>query len=121
VNVPVPAVQAQDKSPDKHQSESQPSPDNTEKNLPTNHRNANRADQQSDEAGDRELTRKIRQSLVQDKSLSVYAHNVKIITRGGMVELKGPVRSQAEKDAINAKATEIAGGDKVKNDLTVKD
>src|ERR1700716_1855209 len=91
VNVPVPAVRAQDKSPDKHQSESQPSPDNTEKNLPTNHRNANRADQQSDEAGDRELTRKIRQSLVQDKSLSVYAHNVKIITRGEMVELKGPV------------------------------
>jgi len=34
--------------------------------------------------------------------------------------LKGPVRSQSEKDAVEAKATEIAGPSKVKNDLTVK-
>jgi osmotically-inducible protein OsmY len=66
------------------------------------------------------LTRKIRQSLTQDKSLSTYAHNVKIITRNGVVELKGPVRSQSEKDAVEAKATEIAGASKVKNELTVK-
>jgi hyperosmotically inducible protein len=98
----------------------QPEPDNTKKNLPTNHRDANRADQQSNTTSDVELTRKIRQSLTQDKSLSAYAHNVKIITRNGVVELKGPVRSQSEKDAVEAKATEIAGPSKVKNDLTIK-
>jgi hyperosmotically inducible protein len=94
--------------------------DNTKKNLPTNHHDANRADQQSNSSSDVELTRKIRQSLTQDKSLSTYAHNVKIITRNGVVELKGPVRSQSEKDAVEAKATEVAGTSKVKNELTVK-
>jgi hyperosmotically inducible periplasmic protein len=97
-----------------------PAPDNTKKNLPTNHHDANRADQQSNSSGDVELTRKIRQALNQDKSLSTYAHNVKIITRDGVVELKGPVRSQSEKDAVEAKATDIAGASKVKNELTVK-
>src|ERR1700736_4309913 len=100
--------------------DAQEAPDNTKKNLPTNHHDANRADQQSNSSTDVELTRKIRQSLTQDKSLSTYAHNVKIITRNGVVELKGPVRSQSEKDAVEAKATEIAGASKVKNELTVK-
>jgi hyperosmotically inducible protein len=98
----------------------QQEPDNTKKNLPTNHHDANRADQQSNSSSDVELTRKIRHSLTQDKSLSTYAHNVKIITRNGVVELKGPVRSPSEKDAVEAKATEIAGTSKVKNELTVK-
>jgi len=102
-------------------SQDQQETDNTKKNLPTNHHDANRADQQSNSSTDVELTRKIRQSLTQDKSLSTYAHNVKIITRNGVVELKGPVRSQSEKEAVEAKATEIAGSSKVKNELTVKD
>jgi hyperosmotically inducible protein len=94
--------------------------DNTKKNLPTEHRDANRADQQSNAAQDVELTKKIRQSLTQDKSLSTYAHNVKIITRDGVVHLKGPVRSQEEKDAVGAKAGAIAGNEHVKNDLVIK-
>ncbi|HEY8716214.1 MAG TPA: BON domain-containing protein [Candidatus Acidoferrum sp.] len=97
-----------------------PQPDNTKKNLPTKHRDANRADQQGQSTSDTDTTKKIRQSLTHDKSLSTYAHNIKIITRNGMVELKGPVKSQEEKDAIGAKATEIAGASNVKNDLTVK-
>ena len=105
----------------RHNSQGTPAePDNTKKNLPTNHHDANRADQQSNSSDDVVLTRKIRQSLTQDKSLSTYAHNVKIITRNGVVELKGPVRSQSEKDAVEAKATEIAGASRVKNELTVK-
>lgn len=94
--------------------------DNTKKNLPTNHHDANRADQQSNSTSDVELTRKIRRALTQDSSLSTYAHNVKVITRNGVVELKGPVRSQSEKEAVEAKATDVAGVSKVKNELTVK-
>jgi hyperosmotically inducible protein len=94
--------------------------DNTKKNLPTEHKDANRADQQSNAAQDVELTKKIRQSLTQDQSLSTYAHNVKIITRGGVVHLKGPVRSQEEKDAVGAKAGAIAGNENVKNELMIK-
>jgi hyperosmotically inducible periplasmic protein len=78
------------------------------------------ADQQKESHSDREITRQIRQSVVKDDSLSTYAHNVKIITQGGHVTLKGPVRSDEEKRAIQAKATEIAGKDKVTNELDIK-
>lgn len=96
------------------------SPDNTALNKPGQTGDANRADQQSNATGDRELTRKIRKAIVEDKSLSTYAHNVKIITRGGMVTLKGPVKSEDEKKAIVSKATELAGASNVKDELTVK-
>lgn len=65
------------------------------------------ADQQKETPEDREITRKIRQALVADKSLSTYAHNVKVVTPGGMVTLKGPVRSEEEKAAVAAKASSI--------------
>lgn len=55
-----------------------------------------------------------------DKSLSTYAHNVKVISQNGMVTLKGPVQSEDEKSAIEAKAAEIVGKDKVTSQLEVK-
>jgi len=55
-----------------------------------------------------------------DKSLSTYAHNVKIISQHGKVTLKGPVRSDEEKKSIEDKATEVAGAGNVTNQLTVK-
>jgi len=79
------------------------------------------ADQQKSNASDRDLTAKIRRSITSDKTLSTYAHNVKIISQDGVVTLKGPVRSQAEADAIVAKATEVAGSSaKIVNQLAVK-
>jgi hyperosmotically inducible periplasmic protein len=79
------------------------------------------ADQQSEAASDRMLTQKIRKSLIADKSLSMYGHNVKIITKDGAVTLKGPVHSDEEKESIGNMAAEAAGGaDKVTNQLTVK-
>jgi len=70
--------------------------------------------------GDRETTKQIRQAIVKDKSISTYGHNVKVITQGGMVTLKGPVRSEEEKQSIEAKAKEVAGPDKVTHELEVK-
>jgi len=64
--------------------------------------------------------KKIRRAVVEDKSLSTYAHNVKIIAQNGKVTLKGPVRSEEEKQNIEQKATEIAGASNVTNQLTVK-
>jgi osmotically-inducible protein OsmY len=45
---------------------------------------------------------------------------VKIIAQNGMVTLKGPVRSEQEKSAIEAKAAQIVGKDKVTSKLEVK-
>ncbi|HTZ49704.1 MAG TPA: BON domain-containing protein [Verrucomicrobiae bacterium] len=78
------------------------------------------ADQQKNDAGDRELAQKIRQSINADKSLSTDAHNVKVIVRNGHVTLKGPVASAEEKKSIEDKASDLAGPDKVTNKLTVK-
>jgi len=58
--------------------------------------------------------------VIKDKSLSTYAHNIKIITQNGQVTLKGPVRSEDEKRAIEAKATEVAGENKVTSELNIK-
>lgn len=65
------------------------------------------------------MTQKIRKSVVSDKSLSMSAHNVKIISRDGMVTLRGAVKSDDEKKSIEDKATEIAGQGKVTSELTV--
>ena len=78
------------------------------------------ADRQKDNRSDRDITQQVRKAIVKDKSLSTYAHNVKVITQNGMVTLKGPVRSEEEKMAIAAKAAEVAGQDKVTNQLDVK-
>jgi hyperosmotically inducible periplasmic protein len=94
--------------------------DNTKVNTRDRADGSPTADQQKESQSDREITRQIRQSVVKDDSLSTYAHNVKIITQDGHVTLKGPVRSDEEKRAIQAKATEIAGKDKVTNELDIK-
>src|ERR1700732_630042 len=73
------------------------------------------ADQQPNNAADLDTTKQIRQALMDDKSLSTYAHNVKVITMNGVVTLKGPVRSAEEKQSVAEKATAIAGADRVKN------
>jgi len=93
--------------------------DNTKVNTRDRAKGAQTADQQKNDVGDRDLTQKIRQAVMDDKSLSSYAHNVKIITQAGHVTLKGPVRSLDEKRAIAAKATEIAGADHVTNQMSV--
>ena len=97
-----------------------PAPDNTKVNERDRSQNEPTADQQKDNRSDRDITQQIRQSIMKDKSLSTYAHNVKIVTQDGQVTLKGPVRSEDEKKAIEAKATEVAGDGKVTSELNIK-
>lgn len=69
---------------------------------------------------DRDITAAIRRSVVGDKALSFNAKNVKIITVGGKVTLRGPVKSDDEKAAIESKAKSTAGVSSVDNQLEVK-
>jgi osmotically-inducible protein OsmY len=94
-------------------------PDNTKTNQQDRARTGPTADQGGGTAADRDLMQRIRKALVDDSSLSTYAHNAKIISQGGKVTLKGPVRSEQEKQAIEPKAIEVAGAGNVTNDLTV--
>jgi osmotically-inducible protein OsmY len=94
--------------------------DNTTVNQRDRNMNEPTADQQKNNRSDRDITQQIRQALMNDKSLSTYAHNVKVITQNGQVTLKGPVRSADEKQAVEAKAAEVAGENKVTSELAVK-
>ena len=69
---------------------------------------------------DRDITAAIRRAVVGDKALSFTAKNVKIITVGGKVTLRGPVKSEDEKSAIEAKAKAANGVSSVDNQLEVK-
>jgi len=97
-----------------------PASDNTKINQRDRNPNEPTADQQQNNRSDRDITQQVRQAINADKSFSSYAHNVKVITQNGQVTLKGPVRSDDEKRAIEAKATAIAGDGKVTSELTVK-
>ncbi len=77
------------------------------------------ADKQGDSKTDVEITKKIRQALIEDDSLSTYAKNIKIITRGGEVTLKGPVRSSQEQNALLQKARDVAGVSGVNNQIDI--
>ena len=96
-----------------------PAADNTKTNERDRSANEPTADQQKENRSDRDITQQIRQSIMKDKSLSTDGHNVKIITQDGQVTLKGPVRSEDEKKAIEAKAAEVAGEDKITSELDV--
>jgi len=74
---------------------------------------------QSNDPADLELTQKIRKAVVADDGLSMNAHNVKIISSDGVVVLRGPVESQAEKEKVEATAVKIAGVANVRNQLEV--
>jgi hyperosmotically inducible periplasmic protein len=95
-------------------------PDNSAVNARDRDTGAMTAGQQSNVKSDVELTRKIRRAVVADRSLSVMAHNVKIVSANGSVILRGPVKTEEEKSIIASKAGAIAGADKVDNQLEVK-
>jgi hyperosmotically inducible periplasmic protein len=97
-----------------------PAADNTKVNERDRSQNEPTADQQKANRSDQDITQQIRQSIMKDKSLSTYAHNVKIITQNGQVTLKGPVRSEDEKKTVEVKAVEVAGENKVTSQLDIK-
>jgi hyperosmotically inducible protein len=97
-----------------------PAADNTKVNKRDRSKAEATADQGKNNQSDVEIMQKIRKAVMDDKSLSTYAHNVKIISQDGKVTLKGPVRSEDEKRAIEQKATDVAGAGNVVDQITIK-
>ena len=94
-------------------------PDNTKSNGTDPSNLDQSADKQANDATDMEVTQRIRRSVVADKNLSTYAHNVKIVTANGTVTLNGVVQSGDEKADIGRKAAAVVGADRVVNELKV--
>lgn len=78
------------------------------------------ADEQKMNSSDRAITQNIRKSIMADKNLSAYAHNIKIITQNGKVSLRGPVRSEQEKSNVESKAAAVAGQENVSSQIEVE-
>lgn len=97
----------------------QTSSDNTERNVRDRSGATLTPSDQSETEADRTLTQRVRQAVVADESLSTNAHNVKIISVDGVVTLRGPVNNAEEKKSIESKAQQIAGANKVKNQLEI--
>jgi osmotically-inducible protein OsmY len=93
--------------------------DNTKVNKGDRDPSTPTADQQKNNRSDLETTRQIRRAIMADKSLSTYAHNIKIITQQGKVTLRGPVRTDAEKQNVQTKAADVAGAPNVTSDVSV--
>ena len=78
------------------------------------------AGDQAENETDRTISANVREAVVADNGLSMNAHNVKIITSGGTVTLRGPVKSSEEKAAIESKAKQVAGVTRVNNLLEIE-
>jgi hyperosmotically inducible periplasmic protein len=94
-------------------------PDNSGRNVRDRSSDAITPFTQSNKQSDVETTRRIRRALMNDKSLSTTARNVKVVTVSGTVYLRGPVKSEHEKVAITDKAQQIAGAGHVNDQLEI--
>jgi osmotically-inducible protein OsmY len=75
---------------------------------------------QSENEADRQISANVRKAVVADDSLSMNAHNVKIVTSNGTVTLRGPVKTAREKEIIEATAKQVSGVHNVDNQLEVE-
>ena len=99
----------------------QAAPDNTKVNKGDHSTQSTTADKaMKNNLSDRQVEAHIRREIVKDKNLSTYAHNVKIVSANGKVTLRGPVRSEEEKQTVEQYAKKYAADQNVINELTVK-
>lgn len=95
-------------------------PDNTGINERDRERGAVTPMDQKNNPADLDTTQQIRKAMMADDSLSTTAKNVKVITENGVITLRGPVKTEAEKKAIEAKARSVAGNNRVDNQIDVE-
>ena len=102
------------------QNTSTKAPDNTKMNKGDSSTQAPTADKGKNNMSDRQVMAHIRRDVVKDKSLSTYAHNVKIVSANGKVTLRGPVNTEQEKQTIEQYAKKYAGDMNVTDEITIK-
>src|ERR1700730_6791199 len=97
-----------------------PAADNTKNNQRDRSGETQTYGAQPNTSQDVQFTAAIRRAVVMDHSLSMTAKNAKIITSNGMITLRGPVKSDAEKAKIVELARSAVGNAKIDNQLEVK-
>ena len=102
------------------QGQATPGADNTKMNVRDKSGATQTPQKQTNRTADRKLLAAVRRAVMRDKSLSTSAHNVKIVTKDGVVTLRGPVKSAEEKSKVEKLAQQVAGVASVENQLDVK-
>lgn len=94
--------------------------ENTQRNVRDKDGTTLTPEEQKETKRDIKITAHIRKTAVKDKSLSVDAHNIKIISRNGVVTLRGPVENEAEKLSLQNIAMKTRGVVRIDNQLENK-
>ena len=92
---------------------------NTQSNAADRNSDAKTPLDQSNDKESIDVTAGIRRAVLDDKSLSTSAHNVKIVTNGDVVTLRGPVESADEKKRVESLAVKVATGKQVRNEISI--
>jgi len=96
-----------------------PRADDTRTNEPDRNGTVTPMDQ-GNSAAETTISAQIRKDVMADPSLSFTAKNVKVITMGSRVTLRGPVKTAEEKTAIGAVAMRTTGVTEIDNQLEVQ-
>ena len=102
-----------------HNAQSLPLADNTLINQRDRLGSEETADKQGQTEIDLAITQQVRKAIVNEKTLSLYGHNIKIITNDGMVTLKGPVTSEVERKLIENIASDVVGMERIQSKLEI--
>ncbi|MBX3019896.1 MAG: BON domain-containing protein [Bdellovibrionaceae bacterium] len=78
------------------------------------------AEQQGLSAREAETTRRIREAIMNDPSLSMSAKNVTVVTRGETVTLRGRLVSEAERTRVEQIAKQKSGNHNVVNATSIR-
>ena len=93
--------------------------DNTKANAADRNTDAKTPLDQANDQDAIDVTAGIRRAVLEDSSLSTSAHNVKIVTNGNVVTLRGAVKSADEKQRVESLAVKAASGKQVRNELSI--
>ena len=97
-----------------------PALENTERNARDKNDATLTPEDQKETESDIRITVSIRKAAVNDDSLSLNAQNAKIITRNGVVTLRGPVENAAESKKLQQFAKQTLGVVQIDNQLEYK-
>jgi hyperosmotically inducible periplasmic protein len=117
LSLAAPTVFAQDAAPAPVKSTAA---DNTRVNVRDKEHDTLTPMDQPNNAEDIKVAAAVRRSLTKDDSLSTMAHNIKLVAAGGVVTLRGPVASEAEKSKVEQLAAASPGVSSVQNHLDIK-
>lgn len=114
------AVQADQNSPLYLAAGKSSAAENTERNVRDKGDTTLTPEDQKENESDINITANIRKAITDRESLSVNAHNIKIISRNGVVTLRGPVNSSTESTEIQQIVKQTPGVTQVDNQLEIK-